>query len=342
MATTVITDRPAQIIQSLMGPVLLANNGSETVYLGDNTNVSSTFFDVALSPGQSLNTNGSIDLWAATAPGLTSSVSILGNANGVLLSSIQVHGNVNIGQPVNVQGGGETLFDDAVFLDESTSLFWFKWVYVPAPPSGLTYYGLRIYLNVLTPGPVFWQVGSPEWMRGTLYRSASNEFRTACEHRFVLPFIGNYPVPIMLSTPIANPGMAVTVRVEGISAAIPHPTTDLSVPLSTFESPSSGFAQGQAIYLPASFDPYKVILMSNVGSGGNIVNSTYYELSLDYAMNWVPVVYRPHIPTTYALATNSTLPQANRAEFLVGGSGRVGRFIASAANNNFTVSIQKV
>lgn len=231
-----------------------------------------------------------------------------------------------IGTPVNVQGGGEVLLSDSATLTASE----IQYLDIPAPSNGLTYYGLEITVQVATPSTtpeLYWAVfgGAINLIDGVIANDGSTLLysTTSLRERVITPFVGAYPLTLMLMNMQPGAGVGVEFSVVGLSAAYPAPVTDLT---EVFRSPLLILAAGATttINLPPSHTPYKVRL-SNTGAASTGLASTFEVGSLAF----VPSAYRALLTPTGAggLIYEYVVPPT-------GHSGTLGITIAGAATGS--------
>lgn len=100
-----VGDVPVQISQTGTQEALIKNVGNETLFLDQYSSVSSANHGLSLAPFSSVNWAEGRDLWAVTAPGTATSVTVLYGATGTSLSEVSavVTGDVTatIDGPVN-------------------------------------------------------------------------------------------------------------------------------------------------------------------------------------------------------------------------------------------------
>jgi len=319
------------------GPRQVLNTGTVTVYLSDN-NITGTGWPVA--PGNALGWQDQHPLFAYVATAGTPTTILVMD---VILSALEnVSATVNgpiavtsIGAPVNVQGGGEILLIGLANIDVPVGpgISWETGgIQIPAPASGLTYYGLRITVQTLGDGPCTWYLlgsGLATLAIGTLEKLplplAANTFgiRSAV-HRFVVPMTTQYPLTLIARTPWAAGGAGqLSYTVEGISTAPAGPTTDFT---NVWQDDVTGRISASAnttttLYLPPSFQPYTVRIVSTTAAIGA---THYYELQPSFGYDSVIL---------YVNIINPPMTSGIVTEFTVPGSGRIGKLavVANAA-----------
>lgn len=83
-----VGDRPEQVSQTGTQEALVRNTGASSVYLDKQSSVSAGAFGLELQPFDSVNWPTGDDLWAVTATGQVSSLSVLYGASGVSLGAV--------------------------------------------------------------------------------------------------------------------------------------------------------------------------------------------------------------------------------------------------------------
>lgn len=121
MATFPVTEHAYQLAQNASGPCLIVNVGDKPVYLDQQSNVNFATYSLMLVSGQSVNWSGSLPLWIVCAPGETSTISQMYDAdttvtpitNVTVDGPVEVSGEVTVGGTVAVNGdvniGGGTV-----------------------------------------------------------------------------------------------------------------------------------------------------------------------------------------------------------------------------------------
>ncbi len=338
---------PASIFPAgQQGRLTVRNVGTAPVYLVDNP-IAGLGWNLAV--GDCVSWNRATPLYASVVTaGMTSRI-LVTDANDLLpLSAVNatVSGIVNVGAPVNVQGGGEILYANTLTC---TNLLapgvWGATATVPAPASGLTYYGLRARITIPPPG-VFDPVGHTAWWTisatggpahpptGTLYLPPTPlplyTYSIASHiHQFTMPMIGAYPLTVSVHSNIAND--LIDVEIAGVSQADAFPRTDFSIITELQRSYTTCTAsQTSTIYLPPSFQPYEVRFLLN----GGINASAGYELLEDWTWGWL--IVRPHLSQYYW-----ALPTAyNVTNVYTNGSGRAGMINATMSGAHGYVVVQ--
>lgn len=278
-----VTEVPQRISQMLTQPALLQNIGNETIYLDSVSTVGPDSYGLGLVPRSTVNWPADRELWAATAPGTTSSVSILYNADGTALAEVNavVSGSVDIGAPVNVQGGGEILYVDGIIpVPASNSVL----ISVDAPASGLRYYGLRVYFThngPTTPDPLqlLIQSNGPGFASSPLVGVVNpsvgapvvGNLGVPSRAQFIVPMATDYPVDILITNEAAI-DVNCSLQVNGLSHSEPKPT-DADVWTASPESrvAFTGSPSGSYAIIAPSFSDRYFLLTTSTGTVGTFV-----------------------------------------------------------------------
>lgn len=259
-----------------------------------------------------------------------------------------------INAPVNVQGGGDVLAVQT--FTTQTFASGVQTVTVSAPPNGLTYYGLRVIVQVLS-GPggagdanlAIRALGSVGYEGGLYVTDSATQLGglQGKVHMFVLPMDVDYPYQVL--TRVFGPGtLTYRVTVQGISAAPARVTTDLAFPLlGQVTGPATSVALSATtsyVYLPPSYTPYRVRIVTN--SSSTITGGIYQEAfnRVTDVINTVTpsnIIDRIQVPEYYPLTTANTLPALTTVSFVVPGSGNGGR-LALLGTGTCSVSIAQL
>lgn len=106
MPTFPISNVPVNISQSITQNALIQNIGNATIYLDTHSAVSEHSYGTALLRQSTVNWPANTVLWAVTAAGQTSAASVLFNASGASIGSVD-GSTINIGNEVRLVGGGD-------------------------------------------------------------------------------------------------------------------------------------------------------------------------------------------------------------------------------------------
>ena len=239
----------------------------------------------------------------------------------------------SIGDPVNVQGGGEQLFSSLVTLDTDLGgLAWIAEVVINPPPSGLTYYGLRVSLEFADVSRYSYVVGDVIGSAVKATPAADVYQYGAHAHQFVVPFTRAYPVVVQVLAPPSSGGTAqCLVTVEGISVATVGPITNPAY--SRRHAGGTGtflLAAGKTsiLWLPPSFQDYEVHLAPT--SGGSV---TATSMSIVLNESSTPsFMTNPHVSPYYSTGS-PTMAYPNVAKVPIRGDGRA-KYLAVAVAGN--------
>jgi hypothetical protein len=233
-----ITEVPQRISQSLTQPALLQNIGTETIYLDSVSAVGPNNYGLGLVPRSTVNWPIDRELWAVTDTGVSSSISVLYNAEGAGLSEVSavVSGTIDIGTPVQVQGGGAVLLNTTGSVAPSDA----EIVDVFAPANGLTYYGIGVIARVTsktvsddaplevwvsnfgaTPGPTIFQALRHD-TTATGYLGEIGKARIGLSS-MVVPVGTTFPITIALFNSSPSSTQNFSLQVIGLSYADTYP-----------------------------------------------------------------------------------------------------------------------
>lgn len=235
-----IAASPVQISQSITQDALIQNTGEATVYLSNESAVSSINYSLRLTVGGTVNWPANRDLWAAVAPGDEGLLSVLYNAGGTALAEVtaSIPGtvSVDVSSPVLIQGGGTSLFNDQTIAvpGGSSSLP----IDIPAPPNGLVYPSLRITFNCHTPSTTLRASATlaVQIANGNSYyadvhfdgeSAAVVKLGEPNIHEFLIPNEGNYPINLQIFNHNTIDGVF-GVQVNGSQTLVSEATTELA------------------------------------------------------------------------------------------------------------------
>lgn len=291
---------------------LITNTGDVTVYLGDEPNVSANNYGIVLAPRQGVNYSPNQSLYAVTASGETSTLSVL-YGSSVSVSpiteatisgpvtidggNVSIDGDVTIGgieTPVKVQGGGARMRSSVPTITLAPSET--RFISVPLLADGQVYPSLtmRIVLVSGVLGAVEWTLAgdsSAPLCLGTLYRDESltqegwvSYPETVTFPNFTGPFNASGYLLRLTNLSTVN-SIGVNAEVFGSSVLTPVPVTDLSEFFNWQGEriiPSDG--ANYFTYFPPSHTPYQIVIgRGNINA--NSVSSSYLQ-KLD-GVNWV-------------------------------------------------------
>lgn len=306
MPNVPITTSPTRISQTVTQQANLQNTGNVTVYLDSHSAVSHFAYGLAVSPRASVNWPADSELWAVTESD-DGVLSVLYGADGVSVSEVSavvtgdvtaviegpvdatitgpvtVSGTVTVGgidTPVMVQGGGEILYVGSGSVAGSTGVS----LNIPAPASGLTYFGLRVFISHNGPTlaePLEFSIES----NGAGFASSPSiavaslgagglilgSFGNAGQAEFIVPMAAQYPIRVFLSN--RSPSACnYSLQVNGISHSEPR-ATDASVWTNSVETRTafSGAAAGSYAIIAASFEDRKFLITTSTGTAGSFV-----------------------------------------------------------------------
>lgn len=383
MPTYPVNSSPMQVSKQLTDSCWVQNVGTKTIYLSQYTTVSQGNSDAVLTPGSSFTWPGGIDLWAATAVGETSSLATLYNGQGAAAGSVvaniegpitaeisgpvdatitgpvtvnagstfPVAGTVAIGAPVNVQGGGALLKTQSG-SGASTGL------YPLQGASANTYPGLRIACSNAGTSASFFPVNFQLLNTDTGEVYADTTLINLGYNPANSFFLGDWSNHVFtVPTPDAYQNLAIQVRplstssswafsVRGVATSPSAPTTDLSSSFNTNGNPFVGsipFGTNNTLYLPASFNPYRVEVFLGpgyVGANGPFLNLE--DVSPRNLLTWNAVRAQPLKNTVSGSGGGSFTAQVPYS-FLTNGGGNSLRLGAAsgwtAGNVNANLSM---
>lgn len=309
-----VGERPGQISQTGTQEALIRNTGTSSVFLDKQSSVNPLAYGLELQPLDSVNWPTGDDLWAVTAAGTTSSLSVLYGASGVSLGAVSAvvtgdvtatitgpvdanilgtvavdvqnavinadvtgniivdSGTVNVGgilTPVAIEGGGQVLLNQTATVAAGGVTN----INVPVPVNGRTYYAFKVQLQINNA-----QHATID--RILSYTDSFNNFTTMVRGSLTtlsigIPYIHEFTVPAQentLSIQLRNSSGALTtdytIRVSGVNVGQPTPTTNLGYLLSaaeTLQVTPPTVAPTLNIWLPPSFQGYRLLIRSNAG-----------------------------------------------------------------------------
>lgn len=334
-----VSEVPVQVSQTITQGALIRNVGASTVYLDASSAVSPASFGVNLEPNDSVTWQPNLELWAATNSGETSALSVLYNATGTTLGTVEA----SIANPVNVQGGGEELLADSGTVPAGGSIQFD----IPAPASGLRYYGLQVFAQAsggdtdgaiggaifnnsiggLNPGIEFTMSGN------TFGANSIARFATPNRAWFIVPLATDYPVPIIFSNAGATDA-TIAVNVRGISNSLPYPVDAGIWEVGSFNPDQQiSFANettNRNILIASSFhDRVFNIDTTNSGNAGTVE----VEGLNDSTMTWYSTETFPYHGVFGSTPTSNMIEPFTKSRFVVPGNGRLHRLIVT---NNIT------
>lgn len=338
---------PIRISQALTQPALLQNVGTETIYLDSESSVSPASYGLGLVPRSTVNWPANKELWAMVSAN-AGNLSVLFNAEGVGLAEVSatIDGDVNIGSPVIIQGGGQNLVvsTGTIAVGGSAS--------IPVPPlaSGQTFYAYQISLSITSvpgaaPRIVYYHDSFNNKSVVAMRPSGvlDTEMSFPGRHAFTIPVTAN-SFDIFLDN-VGTLSLDYTLTVSGLNVATPVPTTDTPRILFnchpvTLTPPTSGSAFN--VWIPPTFNGYTLLMRATPNTADIDAMSLSYMNDSGVLETYVTRAYNVGVNTLGINPTDGDFEGANNVYIPIAGNGRTAQisFSSQASNvGNVTLSL---
>lgn len=280
------------------------------------------------------------ELYAVTASGETSTVTVFYDAQGASATEVGIIGpvDVDIVNPVNVQGGGVVLYDDVVVIPANDSVD----VVIPGPSSGLTFYGIDVHWEIqlstatVTASRVRVFVNGASGATSTVdaipVRTIDpNEIAELGNVEFAIfstPMKSSFPLTVRVENSQPANTLTGALRVTGTAYALPYPIDSEPRPVHA-DAHLSNASVGEYVTIAPSFDAqrYRLTMLGDVTGIGDLVVD-----ALNAAGGWVTTELRPHLAYFGGtVSTNGRLEPNTKAEFILPGNGTTHRVRVTGA-----------
>lgn len=242
-------------------------------------------------------------------------------------------GTVNVGgilTPVSIEGGGESILTQTGNIGAGAFLN----IPIPIPASGRTYYAYKVKLSINN-------AQHATLNRILSYTDTFDNFTTivrssVADQNLSIPYIHSFTVPAQASTftiQLANASGALvtnyTVEVSGVNVGQPTPTTNLGYLLNSSETLNitpPTVAPTVHVWLPASFQPYRLLVRSNGNSLRLVGMDLGYMNSAGTITQWLVRAYNIGTNTSgIDPANNDFIGNGATSYIPIAGNGRAAR-----------------